>query len=198
MPLHPPPTSAKLFDPMEWVDRYGDALMQFAYSRVGRRETAEDLVQETFLAAYKTRHQFDKRSEFSTWLIGILRRKIADHYRASAKSPELSNSEWVRRCEPFDSKGKWTVAPAKWATTPDRAAENTEFWEVVAGCLASLPTHLAQAFELRELALASIDEISELSGAKPKNVAVRLHRARLLLRRCLEQRWFRIETGASL
>jgi RNA polymerase sigma-70 factor (ECF subfamily) len=197
MALKPAPMSAKPCDPSEWVDRYGDALMQFACSRVGRREAAEDLVQETFLAAYQSRHEFDGRSAFSTWLIGILRRKVADYYRRNAKTLEVVDCELVRPAEPFDSRGKWTAAPAAWRTTPDRHAENAEFWEVVAGCLGGLPVHLAQVFEMRELGLASTDEVCQLTGLKPKNVAVRLHRARLLLRPCLERKWFRAEFGAS-
>jgi RNA polymerase sigma-70 factor (ECF subfamily) len=65
------------------------------------------------------------------------------------------------------------------------------------GCISGLPMHLAQAFQMRELAMLSVDDASRLTGVTPKNLAVRLHRARLLLRQCLEKKWFRSERGAS-
>jgi RNA polymerase sigma-70 factor (ECF subfamily) len=73
MPLNSRHNSPCLDDPALWVDSYGDAMFRFALSRVGRQEVAENLVQETFLAAWRARESFDGRSSFSTWLGGILR-----------------------------------------------------------------------------------------------------------------------------
>lgn len=191
--LEPPPTDADLGDPAQWVDRYGDALLQYACTRVGARETAEDLVQETFLAAFKARRDFDHRAAFSTWLIAILRRKIIDHYRKDARTPAADDADVDAIAPMFDKSGHWAVPPAKWGSTPASHAENSEFWEVVSRCLASLPRHLAQAFELRELGLASVKEASEIAGVSPRNLSVRLHRSRLLLRDCLQSKWFNVE-----
>lgn len=180
-----------LDDPADWVDRYGDMMLSFALARTSQRDVAEDLVQETFLAAWRARDTFDARSRRGTWLIGILRRKIADHYRAGARAPtrvaaEPNNSEGTL----FDTRGKWVHPPRRWKQTPDRAAENAEFWHVLADCMSNMPGHLAQAFELREIGLESTDEICRSTGITPKNLSVRLHRARLLLRQCLERNWF--------
>ena len=62
---------------------------------------------------------------------------------------------------------------------------------MMANCLASLPAHLADAFRLREIQLRSMEDTCILTGVTPKNLSVRLHRARLLLRSCLDQKWFR-------
>jgi RNA polymerase sigma-70 factor, ECF subfamily len=191
--LEPPLTDADLGDPAQWVDRYGDALLQYAVTRVGDRETAEDLVQETFLAAFKARRDFDHRAAFSTWLIAILRRKIIDHYRKDARTLATTDAEIDEIAPMFDRSGHWTVPPANWRSTPASQAENSEFWQVVRRCLADLPRHLAQAFELRELGLATVQEASEIAGVTPRNLSVRLHRSRLLLRSCLEQKWFAAE-----
>lgn len=75
------PTSV---DPTEWVDLYGDLLMSYAVARLRKQDLAEDMVQETFLAAWKRRQEFEQRSKFSTWLIAILRNKIADHFRGGS------------------------------------------------------------------------------------------------------------------
>ena len=65
----------------EWVDQYGDSLFRYALSRIRNREVAEDLVQETFLAALQSYDQFQGKSTVLTWLTGILRHKVVDHQR---------------------------------------------------------------------------------------------------------------------
>jgi RNA polymerase sigma-70 factor (ECF subfamily) len=179
-------------DPARWVDRYGDALLRFALSRVGRQEVAEDLVQETFLAAWGARKSFDGRSSLSTWLGGILRRKIADYYRRVGRERVLVEVDATdQNGSLFGKRGKWLEPVTRWKESPEQLAENSEFWSVMTGCLAGLPAHLAEAFRLREIRLASMEEVCTATGVTPKNLSVRLHRARLLMRRCLDQKWFR-------
>jgi RNA polymerase sigma-70 factor, ECF subfamily len=182
--------SEKLGDPASWVDRYGDVLLRFACSRVSDSELAEDLVQETFLAAYRHRHKFAGESSFGTWLVAILRRKIADHYRAVGRAPELLDGNSWDSADAFSKHGKWINKYSRWQTSPEQLAENQEFWQVFKSCLHGLPSPLAQAFQLRELVCATADEASEQIGITPKNLGVRLHRARLLLRQCLNRKWF--------
>ncbi|MCI0332472.1 MAG: sigma-70 family RNA polymerase sigma factor [Planctomycetes bacterium] len=181
----------ELADPMRWADEHGDKLLRFALARVGQREAAEDLVQEALLAAWRARDSFDGRSGFRTWLIAILRRKISDYYRRFGREPPLvTHTQQDIDTALFDDRGKWIAAPRKWSLPPDRIAEDSEFWRVLADCIIELPGHLAQAFELREIGLLPIDEICGVAGISAKNLSVRLHRARLLLRQCLEKHWF--------
>ena len=77
----PTDTKAILDKPETWVDKYGDLLYRYALSRIKDPSTAEDLVQETFLAALKARRTFRGRSSARTWLIAILKHKIVDHIR---------------------------------------------------------------------------------------------------------------------
>ncbi len=196
-PTRPKATPAKLSDPADWVDRYGDALLRFAGGRVASRELAEDLVQETFLAAFRHRAQFDGKSAFGTWLVAILRRKIVDYHRKSGRSPDLDAESLAAVDDPFTAKGKWSGSSTEWRTAPKDLAENAEFWNVFHSCMSGLPRHLAQAFQMRELARVTVDDASKQTGITPKNLAVRLHRARLLLRKCLEKNWFRSEPGGA-
>jgi RNA polymerase sigma-70 factor (ECF subfamily) len=76
----------RLPDPGEWVERYGDALYRYALARLRRPQEAEEAVQDTLLAALKGRGQFQGQSHPRTWLIGILKRKIADLFRRAARS----------------------------------------------------------------------------------------------------------------
>ncbi len=68
-------------DASAWLEEHGDALYGYAKARVGTRELAEDLVQETLLAALQSRDRFAGRSSVRTWLFSILRHKIVDVYR---------------------------------------------------------------------------------------------------------------------
>lgn len=182
----------QLDDPANWVDRYGDSLLYFALSRVACRETAEDLVQDAFLAAWQARDTFDRRSSRGTWLCGILRRKIADHYRAVGRGRGAAERTASGVNEPLFSKhGKWRESIARWEDSPEQLMQNSEFWDVMRQCLASLPAHLADAFRLREFHRKSIEDTCLLTGVTQKNLSVRMHRARLLLRSCLDQKWFR-------
>lgn len=191
MRLNSESKASQLGDPTGWVDRYGDALLRFALSRVGRQEVAEDLVQETFLAAWRARDSFGGRASFDTWLCAILRRKIADYYRCAGREQALADVDADDKGEPlFSRRGRWLESVAPWRESPEQLARNSEFWEVMDRCLAKLPAHLAHAFQLREIQMASMDDVSRRTGVSPKNLSVRLHRARLLLRRCLDHKWF--------
>ncbi len=174
-------------------DPDGDMLLSYALSRMRDRDIAEDLVQETFLVAWKTKNQFAGRSRFSTWLVSILRHKIADHFRREGARTTYSfdeSDEWKEPEALFDKRGKWTRPPKAWSAPADELVENREFWRVVAGCLGDMPAHLSYVFRLREFKSAKTKEICSLLEITSSNVSVRLHRARLLLRRCLEEKWF--------
>ena len=176
----------------QWLQEHGDAMYRYARSRVGLRELAEDLVQETFLAAVRSREPFRGESSVRTWLIAILRRKIVDHYRRHPRGEDgepltiKATPEYARL---FTSAGSWQKLPAAW-NSPEDALENREFWAVLKTCLSKLPSSLAHTFMLREVVGVEMDELRETQSLSGANVRVRLHRARLLLRDCLERNWF--------
>lgn len=176
-------------DPATWLDQYGDLLYQHALARVSRQDVAEDLVQETFVAALKARGQFSGKSLEKTWLLGILKRKIVDHYRAASRTASSDHSP-IPLEEFFRENGHWKANVPKWPSDPERAIEDREFWRVLELCKSKLPQTLAAAFTLRELEELKTDETCKTLGITPSNLSVRLHRARLLLRRCLERYWY--------
>lgn len=204
MPLGSPssdrPEEAPCGDPDRWVEDHGDALLRYALPRVRDLATAEDLVQETLLAAWRSRDRFSGKASFRTWLVGILKRRIADHYRTigkerSANAPTAESQE----AEEFDRHGNWADIPLTWPkgelekalkNSPEQLAEYAEFWEVLSRCTSDMPEHLSRAFCLRAIGEEEVEDVCELEGITAKNLSVRLHRARLLLRRCLERRWF--------
>ena len=96
----------------------------------------------------------------------------------------------------FSPKGLWKTAVASWKA-PHQALEDREFWDVLDGCLGRLPRSLSSVFVLRELEGLDMAELRRDLALSDGNLRVRLHRARLLLRECLEKHWFGVERDGS-
>ena len=187
--------AAIIDDPESWVDHYGDFLFRFALSRVKDPDVAEDIVQETFLAALRSRESFESRSAGRTWLIVILKHKIVDYIRKKIREPSSDRIEALTDLmdSDFDDSGKWQVRPHKWAINPGKSYEQKEFFDVLYHCLAELPERLAEAFMLREMDGLSTAEVCKRLGITATNSWVMLYRARMALRRCLENQWLGAE-----
>ena len=186
-----------------WLDEHGDVLYRYARSRVRDRELAEDLVQDTLLAALQSHDRFEGRSSVRTWLLSILRHKIVDHYRGAAEQLAANEPDSAGRLghDPVgrryvSSHGLRKSAVACWKT-PHHALEAREFRDVLDGCLGRLPRSLFSVFVLRELEGLEVSELRKVLRVSEVNLRVRLHRARLLLRECLERHWFADEAQGS-
>ena len=189
--------SPAIDDPVSWVDLYGDFLYRFALFRVKDTSVAEDLVQETFLAALKSRANFQGRSTAKTWLIAILKHKIVDHIRkrfreqTSDRVESLSDAAAKNSAENhFKDNGGWRHRPSKWTVDPMKVYEQKEFIDVLYDCLAELPERQADAFKMREINGLSTEEICKALNISATNSWVMLYRARIWLRQCIEKKWF--------
>jgi RNA polymerase sigma-70 factor (ECF subfamily) len=187
---------SKLENPESWVDQYGDFLYHFTLSRIKDPSIAEDLVQETFLAALKARHNFQGRSTARTWLIAILKHKIVDHIRKQVReqtSDKVESMFNAATSDPVDSsfndEGDWRIRPSKWAIDPMKLYEQKEFMDILYHCLGELPERQAEAFMMREIDGLSTEEICKVLNISATNSWVMLYRARMWLRRCLEKSW---------
>ena len=186
------PSPIRSVDPTTWVDRHGDVLYRFALARVRDPALSEDLVQETFVSALRSQSSFEGRSNEQTWLISILRNKIIDYFRSKASSPQSaeleSDDEFAGRF--FDKSGHRRDRLSRWPSDGAGAMEKREFWLVLDECVSKLPAALIASFTLRELEKLDTKGICKLLGITASNLWMQLHRARLLLRTCLERNWF--------
>jgi len=178
-------------DPQTWVDRHGDALFRFAMTRLGDRDLAEETVQETFLAALQARDRFAAASSEQTWLIAILKHKVVDRIRRSAREERVTETtvDDEAMAALFD-RGYWRSRPSVWPRDPQATIENREFLEALTRCLARLPEALGHAIRLREADRIETTELCDILGITPTNLGTLLHRARARLRRCLDKTWF--------
>ena len=176
-----------------WLDEHGDVLFRFALSRVRDASLAEDLVQETFLAAMKSQENFSGQASERTWLIGILKHKIMDSFRRKYRDQIFVSNDDDETRRDFEANGHWDVrggrAPKSWGDALS-AFEREEFRATLDGCLDKLPEKTAGAFAMREMDDLDTEEICKVLNISATNFWVLMHRARTQLRRCLETNWF--------
>ncbi len=177
-------------NPSAWVDEYGDYLYAYAQSRLRDASAAEEVVQETFLAALKHVDQYAGAGAERAWLLGILKRKIIDFIRARKRTVNVTSDESHDITETlFDRKGNWSKAVRDGGYQPLDSFERGEFWEILEKCLQTLPTRQADVFVLREMEEKTTEEISKELEITSSNLWVLLHRARLRLSTCMKSRW---------
>lgn len=180
--------------PETWLQDHGDVLYNHALLRVRKAEVAEDLVQETLLAAIRAYDKFEPRASVRSWLRGILNHKIIDHYRKLARETSLPDTNFLRDelAGKFTANGLWRhdQVPKEWRPASDEVAHRDEFWQTLEFCLMKLPQRIADAFMLREIDELATKDICRMLGISEGNLWVMLHRARMALRECLEMNWF--------
>lgn len=186
-------------DPSTWVDAHGDRLFRYALSRLRDERAAEDLIQDTFLVAFKSRDKFKGESSELTWMTGILRNKIFEHLRKSSRevplgAPDADGDD--DEADFFDGR-HWSAAetPRDWGAEPHAKAETAEFGAALRRCLDALTPNVARAFTLREMEGVEHHACAEALGVPPAHLAVLLYRARMRLRRCLERGYFAPEAA---
>ncbi len=178
-------------DPETWVEAHADYLFNFAVGQLLDATVAEDLVQETFLAAVKGRDRFAGRCSERTWLVGILRHKIYDHLRHVCRERTVRSDEnpMRRDRETWDETALWLHEVADECVQPSRRLELDEFRSNLEMALGQLPPRIAQVFQLYEIEERPNREVCAQLGISESNLWVMLHRARRQLREHLASWW---------
>jgi RNA polymerase sigma-70 factor (ECF subfamily) len=183
------------------INTHRSYLLRVAQLQLRDRDQAEDVVQETLLAALSALGNFAGKSSVKTWLTGILKHKIVDAIRRKSREPAASTFAQEADIDDLDvffdenNRDHWETKPAEWRN-PERDLEQRQFLDMVDFCLEKLPPNTARVFMLREVMELESDEICQELKITTTNLWVILYRARMLLRKCLEQNWF-AESGAT-
>jgi len=180
-------------DPTTWLNSYGDTLFRYALLKTSNTSVAEDLVQETLLAALKGHDNFKQQSSEKTWMIGILKHKIIDHFRKSAREQPLTQDHEPDDYEQmlFDETGHWRNETAPW-DNPDQIIENQAFMKTLEECIDQLPPRHKDLFMLSEFHDMDNDSLCKLLDiSSTNNMWVLLSRVRARLRNCLDTHWFK-------
>ena len=176
----------------DWVHTHGDYLYGWAYHKTGSRETAEDLVQDVFLAAVKNLDGFKQESSPKTWLLRILNNKIVDHYRKSAKKTlPLDDQAHQFTDTLFNSNGNWKANGLEEAWSHEtNLLDDPDFNDVMNVCMDDLPPRWRLAVISKYIFDKETLEICQELEISKTNYWQVLHRAKLLLKKCLEINWF--------
>lgn len=176
------------------LDTHRRYLLRVAQLQLRDPDLAEDVVQDTLVAALAAQSGFTGKSSVKTWLTGILKHKIVDAIRHKQRQPIIQASfDEETELDDFDplfkDNGAWVAPPSDWGD-PENALNRQQFFDVMEICLERLPPNTARVFVMREVMELESDEICKELTITANNLWVILYRARMALRECLEQNWF--------
>ncbi len=186
------PTTPDEFDKL--YRDHVDLIYRYAYRLCGETESAKDLVQETFLNAYRGLKAFRGEARVSTWLYTIASRAWMRMRRKRKGAPEreLSLEEFIPT-----SDGEFRLQIPIDGLTPEQALENKELREALDMAINNLPKIYRMTLVLRDMEGLRAKEVGAIMGVSERAVKSRLHRARLFVRRELSARGIRRERGRS-
>ncbi len=186
--------------PENWIGEYRDYLVKFAWGKVSDLGIAEDLVQDTFLSAWAARKRFRGACSERTWLVGVLKNKIIDHYRRSSRRPLVMETDLLNpEREENGGRSTWLEqhALAGDKFDPARKVEQFEFMAELDAGIDSLPALSGQAFRMREVQGLSTDEITQALNITKSNLWVLIHRAKSGLRRHFDGELYQLGKRAA-
>ncbi len=174
-----------------WVNEFTNELYKWAYYKTSSAETAEDLVQETFLAAAEKLNTFKGNSSAKTWLYSILNHKIIDYYRKKVNRPVAIERDIISTY--FDEDGSWQKnrRPKAWQDEESHLLDDENFRQVLKKCLEALPEKWNTCVKLKYFTEKRGGDICQELGIAPTNFWQIVHRAKLQLRDCIENNWFK-------
>lgn len=179
--------------PDEDIAALRQPLLRFAQLQLRDAGAAEDVVSETLLALLERPGAFEGRSSLRTYATGILKFKIVDHLRRSARETPLETAEDQSLDEAIDAlfadNGHWRAPQRGW-DEPEQALQQAQFQARLQRCIEQLPARTARVFVMRECLEQEVDEICSALGITANHCGVLLYRARMALRGCLQQHWF--------
>jgi len=185
----------------EWVSSYSDDLYRWAVHKTSDPENAKDLVQETFIAAFDSLDKFQGKSKPKTWLFSILNNKVMDYHRKKFRETNKNQlhdpgneNEDDSHINYFDKNGSWNLdaRPANIMEIEGHLLDNEDFRIALKNCMDKLPANWFSAIHLKYLENRDSKEICQDLGISTTNYWQVLHRAKLQIRSCLENAWFKL------
>lgn len=157
------------------VERYASSIVSLAYRMVGERADAEDLAQETFLAAFKALPTFRADSRFSTWLYRIAMNKCKDWLRARRAGQGSVESE---------TEEAWAELAVD-QVTPERTLTQKQVADHLEHAIQKLPPLYREAFVLKHVEGLDYEEMEQIVGVNRDTLKMRVYKARTRLCRAL-------------
>lgn len=176
-----------------WVRSYSDLLYGHARLHGFDTDQAKDLVQETFLSAWRNMDGFEGKASVKNWLFVILKNKITDHFRKSANRASTSISEFDAQ---FDDAGHWAKPwyPKELTIDPTDQSDQRDLQSILESCSGKLNKVQKAVFVMKYVDDLESNDICGQLSITANNYWTILHRAKVQLRACLEKNWFLIKS----
>ncbi len=185
---------ANTLNPKGWVKNYADYLYNHAMYRTRNSALSEDLVQDTFVSAYKAKDNFKGAASEKTWLVTILKNKIIDHYRKASTRKQVNVSQLGDAADYFfdttnEDGANGSPRGAQMQTEGMNLTEQNELNGILFSCFDKLPEKWGEISKMKLVDDATTEEITKAFNITKSNFWVILHRAKLQLRECLQHNW---------
>ncbi len=169
--------------------RWERPIYALAYRTIGREEEARDIVQDTFLRAYRALPGFKGQAKFSSWLYRIALNLCRDWMRKQRRTPTVQMPEGIDLIEMASAQGP--------TESIEELVARREMSAVVAEAMARLPDEQRTAIVLKEYHGLTFQEIADLQGCPLSTVKTRLYQGLSVLRRHLEAKGMTRKVGES-
>src|SRR5215467_9314665 len=166
------------------VERHSRSIFRVIYRMTGNQQDTEELVQETFLRAYKSLERFELRANFSTWLYRIAVNRTLDFL--SARKTHMQTKDAYQIVDNPDAEDSAQIQLPASGPGPDRLLLSAEMKQKIAGALGLLTPAERVAFTMRHMEGRSIEEISQALDLKVSAAKNSVFRAVQKLRQQLE------------
>lgn len=166
------------------VERHSRSIFRVVYRMTGNQQDTEELIQETFLRAYKSLERFELRANFSTWLYRIAVNRTLDFLTARKAQMQTQNTYQIAD-NPDDSEHRKIQIPAE-GPGPERLLLSAEMKRKIAGAMGLLTPAERIAFTMRHMEGKTIEEISQTLNLKTSAAKNSVFRAVQKLRQQLE------------
>lgn len=175
-----------------WIKDYSDQLYGYALQHRFDPADARDLLQDTFLAAWRNMDNYKGQASVKNWLFIILKSKITDHFRKAANKVIVESIHLDHNDDAyFDANGHWAQGayPKPLHVDFDDALEAKEFHDALRGCSSKLKQIQSTVFIMKYVDGLESEDICKSLNITTSNYWVIIHRAKVQLRACLQKNW---------
>ncbi len=175
----------------QFLQRYQTRVYRLAFGILRNPQDAEEVIQEVFLRIFRKLHTFKGESSFSSWLYRVAINTTFMKIREKKGTEVMSLEEVERLLDQESAKAGAT----DWARRPDDELLSEEAIGVITDAMEKLPDEFKIVVTLRDIDGLSTEEVGKLLELSPAAVKSRLHRARLFLRKRLEEFYRQLYEG---
>lgn len=180
---------------MMLVDQHQASLVRIAMIYVRDRATAEEVVQDTWIAVLRGLDKFEGRASLKTWIFKILVNRAKTRAQREGRYQELGEISYdeptvdPERFHPAEHPDAfhWSTKPESWHHSPEDMLLSREIGQVILMAIEKLPTNQQEVITLRDVEGATAEEVCSLLGISDVYQRVLLHRARAMVRQAIEK-----------